>query len=70
MKRRDLEKKISSRARAQGVEWILARSTGNHDVFTLDGQIIPIPRHNEIAEGTAEAALKLTETKLGKGWWR
>lgn len=70
MKRRDLLKTIRDAPRAAGIGFVSIRSRGAHEVFSLDGLIIPVPRHREIAEGTARSILKQCETKLGKDWWR
>lgn len=70
MKRRDLLKTIRDAAHAAGLGFESVRSRGAHEVFSLDGLIIPVPRHREIAEGTARSILKQCEAKLGKDWWR
>ena len=70
MKRRDLTGKIATAAKAHGIDWVLARNGANHDVYTLDGLIIPIPRHNEINERTAVEIMKECEPKLGNRWWK
>jgi hypothetical protein len=54
MKRTDLIKQIARAAKADGVEFELLRTQGIHDIYTLDGARLSIPRHREIAEGTAE----------------
>jgi hypothetical protein len=61
---------IAKRAAELGLAWTLQRSGAEHDLFRLDGLGIVIPRHREIAEGTAEKILKDTEEKLGERWWR
>lgn len=43
---------------------------GKHTVYSLDGLMIPIPRHSEINERTARDILKECEQKLGKNWWK
>lgn len=70
MKRRDLEKKISKAAKAAGVDWLFVREGSKHTVYTLNGVLIPIPRHNEIVQFTAEGIMKECEFILGEGWWR
>lgn len=52
MKRRDLLKAIRTAAGAAGLEFKPVRSRGDHEVFSLDGLIVPIARHRGIAEGT------------------
>lgn len=70
MKRKDLIKKINEAAKDADLEWAFLREGGKHTVYTLDGIRIPIPRHNEIVEGTAEGIMKDCQEKLGEGWWR
>lgn len=70
MKRRELVKRIRAEAKAQGVEWSFTREGGRHEVYSLDGLVIPVPRHAEINEITAQGIMKECEAKLGKGWWR
>lgn len=70
MKRRDLLAMIASAARESGMSWELVRDTGAHEIWSLDGQRISVPRHREINEITARAILKDVEDKLGKDWWR
>jgi hypothetical protein len=52
--RREVLKKISNAARVRGLEWSEVREGGNHTVFSLDGVLIPIARHNEIDNRMAE----------------
>jgi hypothetical protein len=70
MKRRDLTGKIATAAKAHGLDWVLARNGGGHDIYSLDGLMIVVPRHNEIVERTAESVLKSCEPKLGNRWWK
>jgi hypothetical protein len=51
-------------------EWILAREGANHTVYTLNGVVIPIPRHNELGEIFSVDLFKECEGVLGKGWWK
>jgi len=55
MKRRDLEKKLKS------MGWIFLRHGGRHDVWTNGSREIPIPRHVEINEYTAQSIIKQTK---------
>lgn len=50
MKRRDLLRKIAKASKSQRIEWVKDRNGANHDVYSLDGIMIPIPRHNEIGD--------------------
>jgi hypothetical protein len=70
VKRRDLINKIRTAATGADVAFGSIRDRGDHEVFSLGGIRLAIPRHREIAEGTAQAILKRTEPVLGKGWWR
>ena len=63
-------KKINKAAKARGVDWSEAREGANHTVFSLDGLMIPIARHNEIDYQMAEIIYKECADKLGKDWWR
>lgn len=69
-KKRDLIKRLEKAAKSSGLIFIYDRAGGNHDVYKLDGKPIPIPRHNEINEMTAEGIYKQAESKLGKRWWK
>lgn len=70
MKRRELIKRISKEAKAQGLDWSPARQGSNHEVYSLDGLMIPIGRHTEFGNKYAEAVWKECEPKLGEDWWR
>lgn len=71
MKRQELLKRISEAAAAKGIEWELARSGGQHDIFRLGDSVqISVPRHREINELTARAILKAAAPELGEEWWR
>lgn len=62
--------RIAKAAKDTGVEWSLARQGVNHEVYSLDGQMIPVPRHREIGESLTRAIYQQAESKLGTGWWR
>lgn len=70
MKRRDVVKKIAAEAKRQGVEWTVSREGANHTVYSLDGSMIPIPRHTELGETFAVDIFKECQDVLGRGWWR
>ncbi len=70
MKRRDILKRISAAAKSRGLAWELSRHGANHDVYSLDGLIIPIPRHSEIGDRFAQELFTECEPKLGSRWWR
>ena len=68
--RREIIKRISKAAKAKGMSFDMKREGAKHTVFDLDGLMIPIARHNDIAEMTTQGIYKECEPKLGKGWWR
>lgn len=70
MKRREVLRKITKEARAQGVEWAFVRQGANHEVYSLDGVMIPIARHGEFGNRAAEMIWKECEARLGEDWWR
>lgn len=70
MNRTALLKKIAKAAKAADAAWVLDRNGANHDVYTLNGVMIPIARHNEFGNLSAETIFKECEEVLGKGWWR
>ena len=71
MKRVDLLRKIKEAAKSKGVAWGQASRKGSdHDVYECDGMGIPVPRHREINEYTAQGIMRDLEVKLGKDWWR
>ena len=60
-KKKDLEKQIRQLADKHGVSAGLIRQ-GTHEVWECEGLTFPIPRHRDIAEGTAIKIIKkLTE---------
>lgn len=70
MKRREVIKRITKAAKSQGVNWVPLRQGANHEVWDLDGVMIPIARHSEFGNRAAEMIWKECETRLGKDWWR
>lgn len=70
MKRRELISRIARAARKHGAVWELEREGGNHTVYKLDGEMIPIPRHNEIGERLVMRIYSECAEVLGKGWWK
>lgn len=60
-RKKELEKQIRQLAKQYGVTAGLVRQ-GSHEVWECEGFTFPIPRHREIAEGTARTIIKrLTE---------
>jgi predicted RNA binding protein YcfA (HicA-like mRNA interferase family) len=70
MKRNDLLQLIAEAARERGIGWEFVREGGDHEIWTLDGQRVAIPRHREVHELTAGRIIKELESRLGKQWWR
>lgn len=70
MRTREVIRKIAREARRQNLSWTLHRQGANHEIYSLDGLMIPVPRHSEIGNKSAETIWKECEPKLGKGWWR
>ena len=70
MNRSAVVKKIAKAAKVHGADWLLDRNGANHDVYTLNGVMIPIARHSEFGNLAAETIWKECEEVLGKGWWR
>ena len=69
-KKKDIIKRIRREAKAKGVDFEKAARPGsNHDIWMLDGIMVPIPRHNEIPELTTRGIYRECEEKLGKDWW-
>lgn len=57
MKRSALIRQANKIAAANGHSFDLLREGANHTVYTVNGQRIPVPRHNEINERTAAGIL-------------
>ena len=70
MKRVELLRRIARAARGRDMAWELEREGASHELWSLDGELVTIPRHREIDERTARGILRALELKLGKDWWR
>lgn len=70
MKQRDLLSRIAKRAKEVGADWRFKGPGGRHDIWILNGQKIPVPRHREIGEGLAVTIFKECEFALGERWWK
>lgn len=70
MKRVDLLRLIARAARRSGREWRLLRDRGDHEIWSLDGIRVVIPRHREVNEMIARQILIKLEPRLGERWWR
>jgi hypothetical protein len=65
MKQRHLKQQIRQLARRHGVQARLVRQ-GKHEIWECAGLTFPIPRHREIAEGTARIILRRLESHLSE----
>lgn len=70
MKRTVLLRKIARSANRAGAEWRLVRDRGDHEVWSLDGIRVVVPRHREVNEMTALGIFLDLEGRLGPRWWR
>lgn len=70
MKRVKLIKKVSKAAKAKGKTFELVRNVGNHDIWQCGNTKVPVPRHTEVVEYTAEGIMKALEDELGERWWK
>lgn len=69
-KRTEVIKKIEKAAATRHLSFTVKRRGGNHDIYDLDGLMVPVGRHTEFGNRYAETVYKECEPKLGKGWWR
>ncbi|MDR3359135.1 MAG: hypothetical protein LBO20_00445 [Bifidobacteriaceae bacterium] len=70
MRKAVLVRRINRAAAISGIAWGLTRRGANHDVYRLGDLVIPVPRHQEINDRTAERIFKECEPQLGPRWWR
>jgi hypothetical protein len=70
VKRGDLIRKVQRAAKDHGMAFSLLRTSGGHEVWSLDGIRVIIPRHKEINERTGQGIYRILDAKLGKDWWR
>ena len=64
-KKKDLIKQIREIAKQNGRTARLKRQGSGHEIWECAGLIMPIPRHREIAEGTARKIIKRLEEQMG-----
>ncbi len=67
MKKRDLVKHLQQVARAAGTDLVFVREGANHEVWTVAGERLVIPRHREINEHTARAIIRRAEEVTTNG---
>jgi hypothetical protein len=70
MKRLDLLRQISRGAKRFGVPLALVRQGKEHEFWQCGTLRFAVPRHREIAEGTADAIKRDLQPVLGDKWWR
>ncbi|MCI0383463.1 hypothetical protein [Streptomyces sp. CNQ085] len=61
MRKSTLIKELRQIAASKDADLVLARQGAKHEIYTLRGVSLPVPRHREIAEGTARALIKAAE---------
>jgi len=69
MKRAALLRTIAEAARRNRSDWRLIRDRGDHEVWSLDGIPVVIPRHREVNEMVALPILVDLEARFGERWW-
>jgi hypothetical protein len=70
VKRAKLLQTIGSAAQRAGGDWRLVRDRGDHEIWSLDGIQIVVPRHREVNEIIALRIFIKLEPRLGERWWR
>ena len=65
MKRQALLKTLRRIAKENDLT-ILTEEGKRHTHVTINGQLVTVPRHREIAEGTARSIIKLAEEEAAK----
>ena len=66
IKKRDLVRQLAAQARNAGVDFTLVRHGGSHEVYSLGGCPITIPRHKELNELLARGILREAERYLAR----
>lgn len=64
MKKKDLIKHLKGLSKTNDVPFEKLRQGANHEVWAFNGQRLPIPRHNEINELTANGIIGDAEQTL------
>lgn len=58
MKKRTLMRELRSVAKAAGVELVFIREGGNHEIWTIAGERLVIPRHRQVNALTAQGVIR------------
>lgn len=66
MKRTDLLRELAAIAKANGLSLELELEGGNHTIYRIGTETIPVGRHKEIPEPTARAILKAAREAKAK----
>ncbi|MDE0067039.1 MAG: type II toxin-antitoxin system HicA family toxin [Acidimicrobiaceae bacterium] len=61
MDKRTLIKRIREIAKKDGFELTFVREGGNHEIWSIRGHRLVIPRHREINEYTAQGILNMVK---------
>ncbi|WEW73739.1 HicA-like toxin [Mycobacterium phage Nanz197] len=69
-KRSEIVSKITKAAKAKGLKFKSVRKGARHEIFDLDGVMVPIGNHTVLDGYLMLKIYKECEPKLGKGWWR
>lgn len=69
MKRKAVLKKISSAAKAGGLDFVVTEGT-RHSMVRVGATSRTLGRHSEIDDVTARKFFDQFSGELGKGWWR
>lgn len=59
--KRTLIKQIRAIAKKDGLELTFLREGGNHEIWSIGGQRLVIPRHREINEYTARSIINMVK---------
>lgn len=53
MKRSELDRRLRRVARENNAEWLFVREGGGHEIWSMNGRPVQLPRHNDVAERLA-----------------
>lgn len=67
MKKRELMKRLRAVAADAGLELEFVRQGANHELWSLGGQRLTIPRHREINERTAHGIITTAQEATRDG---
>lgn len=67
MKQRELIKRLRAIGSESGTELVFLREGSNHELWTIAGERIVIPRHREINEHTARSIIEQARRAAAHG---